>query len=445
MDVTTSDIRKVALASLIGSTLEWYDFFIFGAAAALVFNTLFYPSYDATTGMIASLATFAVGFVARPIGGIVFGHFGDRLGRKAMLVLSLTMMGGITFLIGLLPTYGSVGIAAPILLTALRFLQGFAVGGEWGGASLMVVETSPAARRGYFGSWPQMGIPAALLLSSGVMALVTWCTSPAEFTAWGWRVPFLLSGLLLIAGIVIRRRVAESPSFQRMRQAGARQSMPIAVVAARRKRVTGLLIGAQAAENTSFYVFSVYTLAYLTGVMHLPRATALNALMVAAAANLITQPLFGALSDRIGRKRVYAGGMAFIGLFVVPYFLMIGTGNIGIISLAMVLGLVLGQAPTQATQPSFCAEQYEAPIRYSGVSLAYQFATVLWSGPTPILAASLFAWSGSWVPLAIYIVAAAVLSVACIAPLREAAGGALSSPGAAADDLAVAPLRRHAA
>ena len=445
MDVTTSDIRNVALASLIGSTLEWYDFFIFGAAAALVFNTLFFPSYDATTGMIASFATLAVGFVARPIGGIVFGHFGDRLGRKAMLVLSLTMMGGVTFLIGLVPTYGSVGIAAPILLTALRFLQGFAVGGEWGGASLMVVETSPASRRGYFGSWPQMGIPAALLLSSGVMALVTFCTSPAEFAAWGWRVPFLLSGLLLIVGIVIRRRVAESPSFQRLQQAGTRQAVPIAAVMARRKRVTGLLIGAQAAENTSFYVFAVYTLAYLTGVLHLPRGTALNALMIAAAANLVMQPVFGALSDRIGRKRVYAGGTAFIGLFVVPYFLMIGTGNTGVVILAMVLGLVLGQAPVQATQPSFCAEQYEASIRYSGVSLAYQFATVVWSGPTPILAASLFAWSGSWVPLAIYVVAAAVLSLACIAPLREAAGGALTPPDAAPRDLAVAPLRSRAA
>lgn len=445
MDVSTSDIRKVALASLIGSTLEWYDFFIFGSAAALVFNTLFFPSYDETTGMLASLATFAVGFIARPIGGVVFGHYGDRLGRKAMLVLSLTMMGAVTFLIGLLPTYASVGIAAPILLTLLRFLQGFAVGGEWGGASLMVVETAPDRSRGFFGSWPQMGIPAALLLSSGVMALVTSLTTTEQFATWGWRVPFLLSGLLLVVGIVIRRRVAESPSFQRLQQAGVRQTLPIATVMSRRKRITALLVGAQAAENSSFFVFAVYTLVYLTGVMHLSRNTALTALMIAAAASLAMQPVFGALSDRIGRKRVYAGGMVFIGLFIVPYFLLLGTGSPVLITLAMTLGLAVGQSSTQATQTSLCAEQYEASIRYSGVSVAYQFATVVWSGPTPIIAASLFAWFGSWVPLACYIVAAAVLSVLCILPLREAAGAPLGPMVPGADDVADMALQSRPA
>ncbi len=445
MDVSTSDIRKVALASLIGSTLEWYDFFIFGSAAALVFNTLFFPSYDATTGVIASFATFAVGFIARPIGGIVFGHYGDRLGRKTMLVLSLTMMGGITFVIGLLPTYTSVGIAAPILLTTLRFLQGFAVGGEWGGASLMVVETAPIRTRGFFGSWPQMGIPAALLLSSGAMALVTTLTTPAEFAVWGWRLPFLFSGLLLVVGIVIRRRLAESPSFQRLREAGARQSVPIATVMSRRKKVTALLIGAQAAENSSFFVFAVYTLVYLTGVMHLSRATALNALMIASVACLVMQPVFGALSDRIGRKRVYCGGMVFIGVFIVPYFLLINTGNPVLVTLALTLGLVFGQSSTQSTQTSLLAEQYEASIRYSGVSVAYQFATVVWSGPTPIIAASLFAWSGSWVPLACYIGGAAVLSVVCILPLREAAGASLGPVEPGEDTLSEIPLQTRPA
>jgi MFS transporter, MHS family, shikimate and dehydroshikimate transport protein len=425
MHAETSDTRKVALASFIGSTLEWYDFFIFGTAAALVFNTLFFPAADPTTGVIASFATFAVGFVARPIGGIVFGHYGDRLGRKAMLVLSLTMMGGVTFLIGLLPTYAAVGVWAPVLLTALRFLQGFAVGGEWGGATLMVVEHARAQNRGFYGSWPQMGIPAALLLSSGVMAAVTGLTTAAQFAAWGWRVPFLLSGLLLVVGIVIRRRLAESPSFQRLKQAGARKSLPIGTVLSRKKRLTALVIGSQAAENTSFYVFAVYALAYLTTAVGVPKPVVLNALMVAAAACLVAQPIFGALSDRIGRKRVFAGGMVFIGLFIVPFFLLIGTGSATLITLAMVLGLVFGQAPTQATQPSLFAEQYEASIRYSGVSVGYQFATVLWSGPTPILAAALWAWSGSWWPLAGYIGAAAVLSVFCIRPLREAAGAEL--------------------
>lgn len=445
MRTGATDIRRVAMASLVGSTLEWYDFFIFGSAAALVFNHLFFPAFDPLTGVIASFATFAVGFIARPIGGIVFGHYGDRIGRKAMLVLSLTMMGGVTFLIGFLPTYASIGIWAPILLTALRFLQGFAVGGEWGGATLMVVEHAPPRRRGFYGSWPQMGIPAALLLSSGVMALVSALTTAEQFAAWGWRVPFLLSGLLLVVGIVIRRSVSESPSFQKLRQAGARESLPVATVLARRKGMTALLIGSQAAENTSFYVFAVYSLVYLTTVVGLSRSEALNALMIAAAACLVAQPLFAALSDRIGRKRVFAGGMVFIGLFIIPFFLMLATRSFAMVTAAMVLGLVFGQATTQATQPSLFAEQYEASIRYSGVSIAYQFATVLWSGPTPILAASLWAWTGSWWPLVAYIMAAAALSVACIARLREAAGRELGELEPRDMPRAPAALREQAA
>jgi len=445
MQTETSDTRKVALASFIGSTLEWYDFFIFGTAAALVFNKLFFPSADATTGMIASFATFAVGFVARPIGGIVFGHYGDRIGRKAMLVLSLGMMGAVTFLIGLLPTYDTVGLWAPVLLTALRFLQGFAVGGEWGGATLMVVEHARAERRGFYGSWPQMGIPAALLLSSGVIAAVTASTTPEQFASWGWRVPFLLSGVLLVVGIVIRRRLAESPSFQRLKQSGRRESLPIGSIVAHRKRITALVIGSQAAENSSFHVFAVWALAYLTTSVGVPRPVVLNALMVGAAACLVAQPLFGALSDRIGRKRVFGGGMVFTGLFIVPFFLLIGTGDALLITLAMVCGLVFGQATTQAVQPSLFAEQYEAAIRYSGVSVAYQFATVIWSGPTPVLAAALWAWSGSWWPLAAYIVAAAVVSVLCIWPLREAAGLDLAALGSTPEESDAVALREAVA
>jgi MHS family shikimate/dehydroshikimate transporter-like MFS transporter len=422
MTAVTSDIRKVAFASLIGSTLEWYDFFIFGAATALVFNQLFFPSFDPVSGTIAAFATFAVGFIARPLGGIVFGHYGDRIGRKAMLVLSLTMMGGVTFLIGLLPTYQTVGIWAPILLTVIRFLQGFAVGGEWGGASLMVVEHAPARSRGFFGSWPQMGIPAALLLSSGVMALVNGAMSNEQFLAWGWRLPFLFSGVLLLIGIVIRTRLAESPSFQKLSAKGIREKLPVAKVVGAKGRITALIVACQAAENSSFYVFAVYSLVYLTTVLKVPRPVALNALMIAAAFGMIAQPLFGTLSDRIGRKRVFAGGMIFIGLFIVPFFWMLDTGDSTMITLAMTLGLVFGQAPTQSTQPSLFAEQYDAQIRYSGVSVAYQLATVIWSGPTPLIAASLWAWTGSWVPLVCYIGAAACLSVATILPLREAAG-----------------------
>jgi MFS transporter, MHS family, shikimate and dehydroshikimate transport protein len=425
MATETSDIRKVALASFIGSTLEWYDFFIFGTATALVFNKLFFPAFDPVSGMIAAFATFAVGFIARPLGGIVFGHYGDRIGRKAMLVLSLTMMGGITFLIGLIPTYAVLGIGAPILLTLLRFLQGFAVGGEWGGATLMVVEHAPNKTRGFFGSWPQMGIPAALLLSSGMMALVGGLTTPEQFMAWGWRIPFLFSGVLLVFGIYLRRRLAESPSFQKMKSEGEQQRLPIADVLGKHGKKTALLVAAQAAENTSFYVVAVYSLVYLTTVVGIDRGTALNSLMIAAVCCFVAQPIFAALSDRIGRKRVFMGGMIFNGLFIIPFFLFLDTANVFWITAAMTLSIVLGQATTQSTQTSLVAEQYTASVRYSGVSVAYQFATVLWSGPTPMIAAALWAWSGSWIPLACYIIAAACLSVLTIIPLREAAGADL--------------------
>jgi MFS family permease len=419
-DIT--DIRRVALASTIGTTLEWYDFFIFASAAALVFNKLFFPIFDPVAGTIASLASFAVGFIARPVGAAVFGHFGDRIGRKAMLVLSLTMMGGVTFLIGLLPTYASVGVAAPVMLTLLRFVQGFAVGGEWGGATLMVIEHAPAKKRGFYGSWPQMGIPGALILSTGAMALTTELTTAAQFAAWGWRVPFLLSGILVIVGIVIRRRLAESPSIERMRQSHEKPSVPLATILRNHKRTTFLLVASQAVQCAAFYVVAVYSLVYLTQNLHLTRGDALRALMIAAACTLVAHPTFGALSDRIGRKKVFMGGMIFLGLFIYPYFLLLNTGSYPLIVLAMSLAMAIGEGSVQAAQPSLFAEQYHSGVRYSGVSLAYQLATVSWSGPTPVIAAMLIAWAGGYMPLVGYIGVLAVISVISIVPLREAAG-----------------------
>ncbi len=343
--VNDSDIRRIAWSSAIGATLEWYDFFIFGSAAALIFNKLFFPAFDPVAGTIASLATFSIGFIARPLGGIVFGHFGDRIGRKAMLVMSLTMMGGVTFLIGLLPTFMNVGVAAPIMLTALRFLQGFAVGGEWGGATLMVIEHAPMKKRGGYGSWPQCGIPAALLLATGVMALTTAMTTPEQFASWGWRIPFLLSGLLVAFGIVLRRSVSESPSFKKLQRSNAKDRLPIATVLKTEKLKTLLIIGAQAAENTSFYAIAVYSLVYLTQNLHVPRPAALHALMIGAFLQMVTQPIFGALSDRVGRKRVYMGGMIFIGVFIFPFYAMLHTGSFPLIVLAISIALI-GQGST---------------------------------------------------------------------------------------------------
>ncbi|MGP9498992.1 MULTISPECIES: MFS transporter [unclassified Halomonas] len=442
MTTQTSDIRKVALASYVGSTLEWYDFFIFGTAAALVFNQLFFPDFDPLTGTIAAFATFAVGFIARPLGGIVFGHYGDRIGRKAMLVLSLTMMGGVTFLIGLVPTYASIGIWAPILVTLLRFLQGFAVGGEWGGATLMVVEHAPQRQRGFYGSWPQMGIPSALLLSSGVMAAVSALLSEAQFMAWGWRLPFLFSGVLLVLGIVLRWTLSESPSFRKIQESGEREKFPAARVFRQHGRKTFRLVASQAAENVSFYVLAVYSLSYLTTVVGMERSTVLESLMIAAVFCVIAQPIFGALSDRIGRRKVFAGGMIFNGLFIIPFFLLLDMQNAMAVTIGMTVAIVFGQATTQSTQPSLFAEQYDASMRYSGVSIAYQFATVIWSGPTPIIAATLWAWTGSWIPLALYIIAAACLSVFSILPLREAAGASLEAADGSIQDASGQPHGR---
>ncbi|AQH02384.1 MFS transporter [Burkholderia sp. KK1] len=425
--VSDSDIRRVSFASAIGATLEWYDFFIFGSAAALVFNKLFFPAIDPVAGTIASLASFAIGFIARPVGGIVFGHYGDKIGRKAMLVLSLLMMGGVTFLIGLLPTYESIGLGAPVLLTVLRFLQGFAVGGEWGGATLMVIEHSPAKRRGFYGAWPQMGISAALILSTGVMAVTTAITTPEQFAAWGWRVPFLLSGVLVVVGFVIRRRVSESPSFQKLQRTHAAEKMPIATVIATQKKRTLQVVAAQAAENTSFFVISVYALVYLTQNLHIEKPLAIRALMIGSFFTLLSQPFFGALSDRIGRKKVYMGGMIFLGAFIFPFFKLLDTGSYPVIVTAITLAMVFGLGSTLSAQPALISEQYPAAIRYSGVSVAYQLATVIWSGPTPILAALFVMWAGGYWLLAAYIVLAAVISVLGIMPLREAAGVELSA------------------
>jgi len=425
--VNDSDIRRVSFASAIGATLEWYDFFIFGSAAALIFNKLFFPAFDPVAGTIASLASFAIGFIARPVGGIVFGHYGDRIGRKAMLVLSLLMMGGVTFLIGLLPTYESIGLGAPILLTTLRFLQGFAVGGEWGGATLMVIEHSPAKKRGFYGAWPQMGISAALILSTGVMALTTALTTAEQFAAWGWRVPFLLSGLLVVVGFIIRRRVSESPSFQKLQRSHTVEKMPIAMVLATQKKRTLQIVAAQAAENTSFFVISVYALVYLTQNLHIGKPLAIRALMIGSFFTLLSQPFFGALSDRIGRKKVYMGGMIFLGAFIFPFFRMLDTGSYPVIVTAITIAMVFGLGSTLSAQPALISEQYPAAIRYSGVSVAYQLATVIWSGPTPILAALFVMWAGGYWLLAAYIVLAAVISVLGIMPLREAAGVELAA------------------
>src|SRR3954469_24852735 len=302
------DVKKVAFASFIGTTIEWYDFFLYGTAAALVFGDLFFPKAEPAVGTLAAFGTYAVGFAARPLGGVVFGHFGDRVGRKTMLVLALIIMGTATFLIGCLPTFDSVGVLAPILLVTLRFVQGIGVGGEWGGAVLMAVEHAPKGRRGFFGSWPQMGVPAGLALSTTVFAIVRGLTTDDTFSAWAWRVPFLLSAVLVVVGLVIRVRLMESPVFQKVQESQTASRKPIVDVIKEQPRDVLTAMGMRVAENGIFYVYTVFFLAYGEDTLKLSEETMLIGVGIAASTGFFTCPFSGPRSDRFGRKPLYMAG-----------------------------------------------------------------------------------------------------------------------------------------
>src|SRR6185503_16280555 len=320
-----NSIRRVVLASFIGTTIEWYDFFLYGTAAALVFNRLFFPNVDAFTGTLSAFGTFAVGFIARPFGGLIFGHFGDRLGRKSMLVTSLLIMGVATFVIGLLPTYGTIGVLAPILLGAMRFAQGIGVGGEWGGAVLMAVEHSSGAKRGFHGSWPQMGVPAGLLLSTIVFSICLSAFTEAQFLAWGWRLPFLLSVVLIGVGLFIRLRILETPAFLHQKQHGETLQPPITTLLRTYPRNVLLGMGMRFAENGTFYVLTVFVLSYGESYLKMPRSTMLTGVILSSFIGLFATPAFGALSDRVGRRPVYLGGALFTMFFAFPFFWLLGT------------------------------------------------------------------------------------------------------------------------
>ncbi len=308
-----TSIRKVVVASFIGTTIEWYDFFIYTTAAALIFPQLFFPSFEPLAGTLASFATYAVGFLARPLGGVIFGHYGDKIGRKAMLVTTLLIMGIATFLVGLLPTYETIGIWAPILLVVLRLLQGLGLGGEWGGAVLMAVEHSPDDKRGLNGSWPQMGVPAGLVLGTGAFAAVSAISGDA-FVTWGWRVPFLLSILLIALGLYIRLAIYESPAFSRVRESGTEARMPIVDVFRTYPKNVLLVVGSRIGIDVVFYIFAVYMLTYVTTNLGLPRNLGLIAVSIAALIEIFTIPAFASLSDKVGRRPVLMAGATFLGL-----------------------------------------------------------------------------------------------------------------------------------
>ncbi|MEU3075383.1 MFS transporter [Streptomyces laurentii] len=419
-------LKRIVAASLIGTTIEWYDFFLYGSAAALVFNKLFFPESDPLVGTLLSFLTYAVGFAARPLGALVFGHYGDRLGRKKLLVLSLLMMGGATFAIGLLPTHATVGSVAPVLLTVLRLVQGFALGGEWGGAVLLVSEHGDAKRRGFWASWPQTGAPAGQLLATGVLSALTALLSDEAFGAWGWRVPFLLSGVLVMVGLWIRLSVDESPVFKAAlvaaeeRKASSTQAekMPLVAVLRHHWRDVLVAMGARMAENISYYVITAFILVYATAHTGLSKQTALNAVLIGSAVHFAVIPAWGALSDRIGRRPVYLIGAVGVGLWMFPFFALIDHGAFGSLLLAITVGLVLHGA-MYAPQAAFFSEMFATRMRYSGASIGAQFSSLAAGAPAPLIATALLESYDDSTPIALYVIAATLLTVVAIVCARE--------------------------
>lgn len=416
-----ASLAAVVAASTIGCTIEWYDFFLYGVFASLVFNKLFFPTFDPIVGTLIAYTTFAVGFVARPVGGLIFGHFGDRLGRKGVLIATLIIMGVATFAIGLLPTYRQLGPWAAILLLFLRLLQGIGVGGEWGGAVLMATEYSPKGKRGFFGSMPQAGLSAGLFLSTAVVALLTRMPE-AQFLAWGWRIAFLISAILVAVGIYIRSRIAETPVFQRVVATEGVVSVPFFELIRTSGRQIVLGMGARYAEGVAFNTYAVFAIAYLANVLKFPRGLVLWAVAVASLVMLVFIPIAGRLSDRYGRRRVYGLGTVAMGVVSVPAFLVMNaTQQPALIWLAIIVPLGVLYPLMYGPEASLFAELFDPRVRYSGVSFVYQFSGIFSSGLTPLILTYLLAKGGNQPGLiVVYVAFTCAISLLSVLLMRDA-------------------------
>jgi metabolite-proton symporter len=411
----------VIAASVVGTSLEWYDFFLYGTAAALVFGELFFPNAEPLVGTLLAFATYAVGFVARPVGGVIAGHFGDRVGRRNVLVVTLLVMGVATCAIGLLPTYDTIGIAAPILLVTLRFIQGLGLGGEWGGAVLMVSEHGDQKRRGLYASWPQVGVPAGNLLAAGVLALLATVLTDDAFTAWGWRVPFLLSAVLVFVGLFIRLRIEESPAFKKVEQTASQAQAPLVEVIREYPRELAIAFGARIGTDIAFYVFALFIITYATEEVGLSKSTPLNAVLIGSAVQLFLIPAFGSLSDRLGRRPVYLAGALGAAVWSFAFFPLLDTGAWWAIVAAAVGGLLF-HALMYGPQAAFISELFGTRVRYSGASMGYQLAGILGGALAPIIATALLAASGGWLAVSLYVVGALAVTVVALVVAPETAG-----------------------
>ncbi|MEV0366392.1 MFS transporter [Nocardia fusca] len=411
-------VPKVAFASFIGTLIEFFDMFIFGTASALVFNKLFFPDLDPLTGTLASFAAFGVAFVVRPLGGAVFGHFGDRIGRKTMLVVSLVLMGGGTAAVGVLPTYAQIGIWAPILLVVTRMFQGLAIGGEWSGAVLMAVEHSPPGKRAFYGSWPLCGVPAGLVLATTAFYFVQ-LLPEEEMLSWGWRVPFLSSAILLLVGLYIRVRVTESPAFRAVREKRQESRFPAAELLRTAKVSTLTAIMAMAVNSVVFYMATVFALRYGADQDGLTRGSMLVAIMIAALLQIMTLPAAAILADRYGRRPVLLAGCLMAAAAAFPIFWLIDTGNTVAATISMIIAVSIVHSTAYAPMASFISELFETRLRFSGSAIGYQVGSMIWSGPVPFVAAALYAWSGSSWPLSVYIVIVSLISFTAIYLTRE--------------------------
>jgi metabolite-proton symporter len=395
--------RRATIASVVGTTIEWYDFFLYGTAAALVFPHLFFPGFSPAAGVLASFSTQFVGFAARPIGAAIFGHYGDRIGRRTTLMVTLMLMAFGTVLIGVLPTYAAIGITAPIVLVVLRTIQGIGVGGEWGGSVLLSMEWGKKSGRGFSASWPQLGVPLGLVLSTGVVRITTGLSGNDGFDSYGWRIPFLLSIVLIGVGLFVRLRVVESPEFEALRRAGGVMKAPVVEVFKRHPREILLSALLRMSEQAPFYLFITFVLTYGTKHLGLDRNGLLNDTLIAAALGLISIPLFGRLSDRFGRRTVYGVGIALTALFAFPYFGMLDTKSSIVVLAAIVLSLVLHDVQ-YGPQAALIAESFDADVRYTGAGLGYQLASVIAGGPAPLIAAALLTRYGNSTAISIYII-----------------------------------------